>query len=102
MQRLRFLCLALCGLAATPAAAADIVAHYTCQDGSNVVARFHNAGPNPSVTLRFRGTGREVTLPQGLSADGGRYELGKMTFWVKGRGATLTRSGGRTMCQASS
>jgi membrane-bound inhibitor of C-type lysozyme len=44
------------------------------------------------------GMGRELTLPQVLSADGGRYANGDIEFWIKGRSATLTMNGVKETC----
>jgi membrane-bound inhibitor of C-type lysozyme len=33
-----------------------------------------------------------------MSADGGRYANGKVEFWIRGKGATLTRNGGSETC----
>ena len=49
----------------------------------------------------FSGSSTEMTLPQALSADGGRYTQGDIEFWNKGKGATLTRAGKSTTCQTS-
>jgi len=48
--------------------------------------------------LSFGKSANAITLPQALSADGGRY-LGKhIEFWIKGNNATLTRAGKVTTC----
>ena len=73
-------------------------ARYTCSDGSRLTARF--SPPNTakgSVALTF-GTGRELKLPQVLSADGGRYADADIEFWIKGRSATLTMKGVKETC----
>jgi membrane-bound inhibitor of C-type lysozyme len=73
-------------------------ARYTCSDGSRLAARF--SPPNTakgSVALTF-GTGRELKLPQVLSADGGRYADADIEFWIKGRSATLTMKGVKETC----
>ncbi len=44
--------------------------------------------------------GRLLTLPQVVSADGGRYGAGDVEFWIKGKGATLTRGGNAQSCSA--
>ena len=44
------------------------------------------------------GTGRELTLPQVMSADGGRYANADIEFWIKGRSASLTMSGVKETC----
>ncbi|WP_114188474.1 MliC family protein [Microvirga aerophila] len=43
-----------------------------------------------------------TTLPQAISADGGRYTQGDVEFWIKGDGATLTRAGKSTTCRTGS
>ena len=40
-----------------------------------------------------------LTLPQVVSADGGRYAAGDIEFWIKGNSATLTRSGKSETCE---
>lgn len=83
-------------MAAAPAFA-DATAHYTCKNGTAFVAVFTTT-PG-SVALAFS-DGHKVTLPQAVSADGGRYVKGKTEFWIKGQGGTLTRAGKSTSCQA--
>ena len=52
-------------------------ARYTCSDGSKLTAQFSPPDTaKGSVALTF-GTGRELKLPQVLSADGGRYANGR-------------------------
>lgn len=59
-----------------------------------VNATFFN-GPTGSVRLVW--PSHDITLPQVLSADGGRYagaaEGGQWEFWNKGQGAMFTRPG---------
>ncbi|WP_262271738.1 MliC family protein [Microvirga yunnanensis] len=55
-----------------------------------------------SVKLVYAGSSAETTLPQTRSADGGRYMQGDVEFWIKGKGATLTRAGIATTCRTSS
>jgi membrane-bound inhibitor of C-type lysozyme len=81
---------------ASPALAAQ--AHYTCSGGSKLTADF--SPPNTAkgnVRLTF-GTGRELKLPQVLSADGGRYAAADIEFWIKGQTATLTMKGVKEAC----
>jgi membrane-bound inhibitor of C-type lysozyme len=81
---------------AAPALAAQ--AHYTCSDGGKLSANFSPPDANKGeVTLTF-GTGRELTLPQVVSADGGRYADADIEFWIKGRSATLTMKGVKETC----
>jgi membrane-bound inhibitor of C-type lysozyme len=73
-------------------------AHYRCRGGARLTARFSRPSvPNGRVELTFD-TGRELILPQVLSADGGRYANAGIEFWIKGRGATLTMNGVRETC----
>jgi membrane-bound inhibitor of C-type lysozyme len=74
-------------------------ANYRCADGTAVRALFRSGVPMGSVQLRFAGRGRTVSLPQVLSADGGRYADGTMEFWIKGNTARLTRAGAVTECK---
>lgn len=76
--------------------------HYTCADGTRLQATFSP----PSVStgyakLAYAGGTIEITLPQAVSADGGRYTLGDVEFWIKGNGATLTRASKSTTCRTS-
>jgi membrane-bound inhibitor of C-type lysozyme len=83
-------------VAATPALATE--AHYTCSDGSKLSANFSPPdAAKGNVALTF-GTGRELKLPQVLSADGGRYADADIEFWIKGRSATLTVKGVKETC----
>jgi membrane-bound inhibitor of C-type lysozyme len=79
-----------------PAYAAE--AHYTCSGGGKLTAKFSPPGsPKGKVALIFD-TGRELSLPQVMSADGGRYANGGIEFWIKGRSATLTMNGVKDTC----
>jgi membrane-bound inhibitor of C-type lysozyme len=81
---------------AGPALATE--ARYTCSDGSKLTANFSPPDTaKGSVGLTF-GTGRELTLPQVLSADGGRYANADIEFWIKGQSATLTMKGVKETC----
>jgi membrane-bound inhibitor of C-type lysozyme len=83
-------------MSASPALATE--ARYTCSDGSKLTANFSPADmAKGSVALTF-GTGRELKLPQVLSADGGRYADADIEFWIKGRSATLTMKGVKETC----
>ena len=86
--------------AATGAMAQDRTAvHYTCADGTKLQATFSPPSTSiGSVKLVYAGSSTEMTLPQALSADGGRYTEGDIEFWTKGKGATLTRAGKSTTC----
>ena len=92
--------LAALALAAKLAGAAEVTAHYACSDGSRLVATFVTSpDAAASVTLQLPG-GKTLSLPQAMSADGGRYTDGKTEFWIKGKGATFTRGGGEVTCRA--
>ena len=41
--------------------------------------------------MRMQMSGKSYSLPQRLSADGGRYAKSGVSFWVKGQQATLKR-----------
>jgi membrane-bound inhibitor of C-type lysozyme len=74
--------------------------HYTCVDGTKLQATFSAPSTSVgSVKLVYAGLSTETTLPQALSADGGRYTQGDVEFWIKGKGATLTRAGTATTCR---
>ncbi|MDI9849840.1 MliC family protein [Rhodoblastus sp. 17X3] len=73
-----------------------------CSGGDRPAARFVSSASGAqrgSVTLTFD-AGREITLPQAISADGGRYAGNGVEFWIKGRSATLTRNGVSETCSA--
>ncbi len=89
------LCVSM-GLASS--AIAVEAAHYTCSDNTDLTARFY---ASPAVAdIVFDGSKEKVTLPQVLSADGGRYAAGDIEFWIKGREATLTRGQSKTTCKS--
>jgi membrane-bound inhibitor of C-type lysozyme len=75
---------------------------YTCADGTKLQATFSPPSTSMgSVKLVYAGSAVETTLPQAISADGGRYTHGDVEFWIKGTGATLTRAGQATTCRSS-
>jgi membrane-bound inhibitor of C-type lysozyme len=75
-----------------------IEAHYTCTGGGKLSANFlPPAAAKGEVKLTFD-TGRELALPQVLSADGGRYAKAGNEFWIKGQSATLTMNGVKETC----
>lgn len=85
-------------LLASPALATE--ANYSCADGTELKAVFSPPDASPgSAVLTFAGSATEITLPQALSADGGRYTDADMEFWIKGNEATLTRAGKATTCK---
>ncbi len=73
-------------LAATPSRA-QVFASYLCDDGTQISAAFFPKEKN----MRMQMSGKAFSLPQRLSADGGRYAKGGVSFWVKGQQATLKR-----------
>jgi membrane-bound inhibitor of C-type lysozyme len=80
--------------------AADATANYVCEDATRLRATFHTSNDGPgSVDLQFLASGERVSLPQVLSADGGRYAAGPSEFWIKGRRATLKRGNKTTTCE---
>jgi membrane-bound inhibitor of C-type lysozyme len=73
-------------------------AHYACSGGTKLTAQFSPPGTALGrVALTFE-TGNKITLPQVISADGGRYADSGTEFWIKGRNATLTRGGKSETC----
>lgn len=86
--------------AAGVARAESIVANYSCDNGTRFKATFTPPGAGDGdVRLAFA-DGRKITLPQVISADGGRYAAGETEFWIKGLGGQLTT--GRTMTNCDS
>jgi membrane-bound inhibitor of C-type lysozyme len=81
---------------AAPARAAQ--AQYTCSGGGKLIADFSPPDANKGEVKLTFSTGRELTLPQALSADGGRYADADIEFWIKGRSATLTMKGVKETC----
>ena len=72
--------------------------HYECNGGTKLTAQFSPPGAaKGSAELTFA-TGQTITLPQAMSADGGRYATKDIEFWIKGRNATLTRGGTSETC----
>ena len=99
-----FAVLLLSAIAGLTVAGAEVAlaasATYKCSDGTTLSARFAPASyTTGKVDIRF-GNGRSLTLPQVMSADGGRYAEGDVEFWIKGNGATLTRGGNAQSCSA--
>jgi membrane-bound inhibitor of C-type lysozyme len=82
------------------ATAATKAVSYTCSDGTRLLAAFSPSASGPgSVRVVIARPPSDTTLPQALSADGGRYARGDVEFWITGRSATLTRAGRRTTCR---
>jgi membrane-bound inhibitor of C-type lysozyme len=90
---------AFCALSAfASAASAGEDVRYVCDDKTELTATFHTS-PGSAV-LAFTDSEKAVTLPQVVSADGGRYAAGETEFWIKGRDATLTRGQNKTTCKS--
>lgn len=84
---------------ATSGSAYAAEANYNCGRGTKLHAQFSEPGVTPGhAVLTFGGSQRRLALPQVMSADGGRYANGKVEFWIKGQGATLTRNGKSQAC----
>lgn len=86
--------LLVCG----PVADAAEGVHYVCADKTELTATFKSS-PG-SADLIFEGSKENVSLPQVLSADGGRYAKGDIEFWIKGHDATLMRGQRKTTCKS--
>lgn len=95
----RVLLASACMLAA-PATAADV--KYDCVDGTKLTVTFSPPAVTPgSAVLHFTNSPEPITLPQSVSADGGRYAAGDIEFWITGNQATLTRGSNVTTCYAT-
>ena len=94
-MHVRILSVIALGLSFSPATAEAL--KYVCADKTELPAAFHS-DPG-SADLVFQGSNERLTLPQVLSADGGRYADGSTEFWIKGNEATLTRGASRTTCK---
>ena len=73
-------------------------ATYKCSEGVSLTARFSPPSYSTGQVELIFGDGRSLTLPQVMSADGGRYAAGDVEFWIKGKGATLRRGGSTQSC----
>lgn len=73
-------------------------AQYECGGGTSLTARFSPPSYSTGQVELVFGDGRSLTLPQVMSADGGRYAAGDVEFWIKGKGATLRRGGSTQAC----
>ena len=90
---------AIIAVTATSRSADATEANYSCSRGTKLHAQFSAPGVTPGhAVLTFRGSQRRFALPQVVSADGSRYANDKVEFWIKGRGATLTRNGKSQIC----
>lgn len=82
-------------------------ASYLCQNGKTVEAKYYQGSavsvkpsempvPNGQVELELS-DGRQLTLPQTISASGIRYANAdeSLVFWSKGNTAFITESGGQ-------
>ena len=99
MTRAMQMIAALIPLAMSVSAVHATNAMYQCRDGTRLSADFSPPSLKAGhVDLSIRGDGK-VTLPQQMSADGGRYANARMEFWIKGNEATLTRVGRSVSCQ---
>jgi membrane-bound inhibitor of C-type lysozyme len=79
--------------------AADV--SYACSGGTHLMASFSPPGVSPgSAVIVFAGSNVKVSLPQVMSADGGRYADKDLEFWIRGTDATLTRAGRTEKCHS--
>jgi len=86
-------------LIVTAAGAHATEAQYDCSGGTRLTAHFSPPSTaKGQVVLSFDGSGQKLTLPQVISADGGRYANDSIEFWIKGQSATLTRDGNKETC----
>jgi membrane-bound inhibitor of C-type lysozyme len=79
-------------------AAGATEAHYRCSGGRKLAAKFSPPSAAKGEVALTLDTGRELTLPQVMAADGGRYANAGIEFWIKGRSATLTMNGVKETC----
>jgi membrane-bound inhibitor of C-type lysozyme len=75
-------------------------ATYRCSDSTTFHVTFSPPGTASGSAQLTWGDGTMLTLPQALSADGARYATDEIEFWIKGRGATLTRDGHSVSCDS--
>lgn len=91
--------LAFAALLAAASSAHAVDARYVCDKATRINVQFSPPGlVLGRATLTF-GSGEKVVLPQVMSADGGRYANSEIEFWVKGKGARLTRNGKVQTCR---
>jgi membrane-bound inhibitor of C-type lysozyme len=89
----------------------NIEAMYTCDAGKTVDATYVNSTTSTTTgnsVMIVLSDGRQMTLPQTISADGARYSNGNpqipdgqpgaetFVFWSKGNGAFVTENGTTT------
>jgi membrane-bound inhibitor of C-type lysozyme len=67
---------------------------YQCEDGTQLTVTF------PRFRFaRLELDGRTVLLTRRISASGSRYSKRRVSFWIKGREATLVRGPRSTTCR---
>jgi membrane-bound inhibitor of C-type lysozyme len=67
---------------------------YQCEDGTRLTVTF------PRFRFaRLEMDGRTVVLTRRISASGSRYSKRRVSFWIKGREATLVRGPRSTACR---
>lgn len=94
------LCPAAAQAKAKPAPKPPPPVHYVCEDGTRLLLGYSAPGAKPATAvLHLLGTGKEVTLTQAASADGGRYTAAATEFWDKGATATYTQDGTAVNCR---
>ena len=71
---------------------------YQCEDGTKLAATFSPPEQAAGLADLVFSDGRKLSLPQAISADGGRYVKDDVEFWIKGNGAMLTIAGKMTNC----
>ena len=84
----------LCVISAAMAADSHTIsASFSCDGGKKIEAVF-TTGAQPSVRLRLS-DGRQIELPQAMSASGARYANRdeSFVFWNKGRMAFIEETG---------
>lgn len=79
----------------------NIQAVFTCDGGKSVNATFMNESNSTTTgnsVLLSLSDGRQMTLPQAISADGARYANAdeSVVFWNKGNGAFIQENGTTT------
>jgi membrane-bound inhibitor of C-type lysozyme len=90
------LCLILAALADGTQAAPLTFLAFHCDDGTEFVASFYEAGRRAQVQL----DGKALTLPRRLALFGPRYSAGGITLRMKGTAATLSRGRRSTECSS--